>query len=168
MNHVYCTELNLFDISDDVFHEIEQDKNDVWSNESIDHILKLGSGISGGKERIYCFFTGYNFSKADRVKFLKNEYGTGGRSYAFENKNQDKGFINYDSKGLTIHVSSKDSSSLFKDDETKTFSWADVSLRIEKLIAIDNYMSDTELMKYKFKREEDVLPSWLLKRYDIS
>ena len=122
MNYEHYTEVNLFDICDDVFHENETYRNDVWSKECMNRILQLGSGISGGKERIYSFFTQYDFSLADRAKFLKNEYGIGGRSYDFKNQNQDHGFIDHDSKGLTVCVSSKDSSSLFKDAESKTFS----------------------------------------------
>lgn len=167
MNYEHYTEVNLFDICDDVFHEKETYRNDVWSKECMNRILQLGSGISGGKERIYSFFTQYDFSLADRAKFLKNEYGIGGRSYDFKNQNQDHGFIDHDSKGLTVCVSSKDSSSLFKDAESKTFSWADVSLRIEKLIASGNYFTDEEMEHYNSMNKDEILPDWLLKKYDI-
>lgn len=169
MNYEHYTEVNLFDICDDVFHENETYGNDVWSKECVNRILQLGSGISGGKERIYSFFTRYDFSLADRAKFLKNEYGIGGRSYDFKNQNQDHGFVDHDSKGLTVYVyvSSKDSSSLFKNAESKTFSWADVSLRIEKLIATGNYFTDEEMEHYNSMNKNEILPDWLLKRYDI-
>lgn len=72
MYYEHYTEVNLFDICDDVFHEKETYRNDVWSNECMNRILQLGSGISGGKERIYSFFTQYVFSLADRAKFLKD------------------------------------------------------------------------------------------------
>lgn len=142
-------------------------RNDVWSNKCMNRILQLGSGISGGKERIYSFFTQYDVSLADRAKFLKNEYGIGGRSYDFKNQNQDHGFIDHDSKGLTVCISSKDSSSLFKDAELKTFSWTDVSLRIEKLIATGNYFTDEEMEHYNSMNKDEILPDWLLKKYDI-
>lgn len=167
MYYEHYTEVNLFDICDDVFHEKEIYRNDVWSKECMNRILQLGSGISGGKERIYSFFTQYDFSLADRAKFLKNEYGIGGRSYDFKNQNQDHGFIDHDSKGLTVCVSSKDSSSLFKDAESKTFSWTDISLRIEKLIATGNYFTDEEMKRYNSMNKDEILPDWLLKRYDI-
>lgn len=167
MYYEHYTEVNLFDICDDVFHEKETYRKDVWSNECMNRILQLGSGISGGKERIYSFFTQYDFSLADRAKFLKNEYGIGGRSYDFKNQTQDHGFIDHDSKGLTVCVSSKDSSSLFKDAESKTFSWTDVSLRIEKLIATGNYFTDEEMEHYNSMNKDEILPDWLLKRYDI-
>lgn len=167
MYHEHYTEVNLFDICDDVFHEKETYRKDVWSNECMNRILQLGSGISGGKERIYSFFTQYDFLLADRAKFLKNEYGIGGRSYDFKNQNQDHGFIDHDSKGLTVCVSSKDSSSLFKDAKSKTFSWTDVSLRIEKLIASGNYFTDEEMEHYNSMNKDEILPDWLLKKYDI-
>lgn len=68
---------------------------------------------------------------------------------------------------MTVCVSSKDSSSLFKDAESKTFSWADVSLRIEKLIATGNYFTDEEMERYNSMNKDEILPDWLLKRYDI-
>lgn len=71
MYYEHYTEVNLFDICEDVFHEKETYRNDVWSKECMNRILQLGSGISGGKERIYSFFTQYDFSLADRAKFLK-------------------------------------------------------------------------------------------------
>ena len=43
----------------------------------IEEYAKLGSGISGGKERIKDFFE-HNKSLSERIEFLKNEYGTGG------------------------------------------------------------------------------------------
>lgn len=71
MNYEHYTEVNLFDICDDVFHEKETYGNDVWSKECMNRILQLGSGISGGKERIYSFFTRYDFSLADRAKISR-------------------------------------------------------------------------------------------------
>lgn len=43
----------------------------------IEEYAKLGSGFSGGKERIVKFFNSNN-SIADRAEFLKKEYGIGG------------------------------------------------------------------------------------------
>ena len=99
--------------------------------------------------------------------FLKNEYGIGGRTYDFKNIKQDKGYIDHDSKGLTVCVSSKDSASLCKDVESKNLSWADVSSRIEKLIATGNYLTDEEMEHYNSMNKDEILPDWLLKRYDI-
>lgn len=43
----------------------------------IEKYTKLGTGVSGGKERIKDFFE-HNKSLSERIEFLKNEYGTGG------------------------------------------------------------------------------------------
>lgn len=135
----HYTEVNLFDVSDDVFHEEDTNDFSPWSDRSINNILRIGSGFVNGKYRIYHLYTAMNVNEKDKAIFLKNEYGIGGQTYDFKNKKQDKGYIDHDSKGLTVCVSSKDSASLFKDSESKTFSWADVSSRIERLIATGWY-----------------------------
>lgn len=43
----------------------------------IEEYAKLGSGISGGKERIKDFFE-HNKNLSERIDFLKKEYGAGG------------------------------------------------------------------------------------------
>lgn len=83
-------------------------------------------------------------------------------------KKQDKGYIDHDSKGLTVCVSSKDSASLFKDSESKTFSWADVSSRIERLIATGKYFTDEEMEYYNSMNKDEILPAWLLERCGLS
>ncbi len=52
--------------------------------------------------------------------------------------------------------------SLFKDSESKTFSWADVSSRIErKLIATGKYFTDEEMEYYNSMNKDEILPAWL-------
>lgn len=104
----------------------------------------------------------------DKAIFLKNEYGIGGQTYDFKNKKQDKGYIDHDSKGLAVFVSSKDSASLFKDSESKTFSWADVSSRIERLIATGKYFTDEEMEHYNSMNKDEILPAWLLEKCGLS
>lgn len=118
MNYEHYTEVNLFDICDDVFHEKETYGNDVWSKECMNHILQLGSGISGGKERIYSFFTRYDFSLADRAKqeyidkYISKNYGD------LENKpeHEDNDKIESSQNDLTIE-SQQDSKKIKKIDE---------------------------------------------------
>ncbi len=90
------------------------------------------------------------------------------KRFDFKNKKQDKGYIDHDSKGLTICVSSKDSASLFKDSESKTFSWADVSSRIERLIATGKYFTDEEMEHYNSMNKDEILPAWLLEKCGLS
>lgn len=164
----HYTEVNLFDVSDDVFHEEDTNDFSPWSDKSINNILRIGSGFVNGKYRIYHLYTAMNVNAKDKATYLKNEYGNGGRSYDFKNKNQDKGLIDYDSKGLTVCVSSKDSASLLKDSESKTFPWTDVSLRIEKLIATGKYLSDEEMEHYNSMNKDEILPAWLLEKCGLS
>ena len=53
---------------------------------AIDYVLGAGSGFSEGKMRIYRQFT-ESLSKEDNIRFLKNEYGTGGGSDVITLKN---------------------------------------------------------------------------------
>lgn len=164
----HYTEVNLFDVSDDVFHEEDTNDFSPWSDRSINNILRIGSGFVNGKYRIYHLYTAMNVNAKDKATYLKNEYGIGGRTYDFKNKKQDKGYIDHDSKGLTICVSSKDSASLFKDSESKTFSWADVSSRIERLIATGKYFTDEEMEHYNSMNKDEILPAWLLEKCGLS
>ena len=164
----HYTEVNLFDVSDDVFHEEDTNDFSPWSDRSINNILRIGSGFVNGKYRIYHLYTTMNVNAKDKAIFLKNEYGIGGQTYDFKNKKQDKGYIDHDSKGLTVCVSSKDSASLFKDSESKTFSWADVSSRIERLIATGKYFTDEEMEYYNSMNKDEILPAWLLERCGLS
>lgn len=164
----HYTEVNLFDVSDDVFHEEDTNDFSPWSDRSINNILRIGSGFVNGKYRIYHLYTAMNVNVKDKAIFLKNEYGIGGQTYDFKNKKQDKGYIDHDSKGLTVCVSSKDSASLFKDYESKTFSWADVSSRIERLIATGKYFTDEEMEHYNSMNKDEILPAWLLEKCGLS
>lgn len=166
--HPHYTEVNLFDVSDDVFHEEDTNDFSPWSEKSINTILRIGSGFVNGKYRIYHLYTAMNVNAKDKAIFLKNEYGIGGQTYDFKNKNQDKGSIDHDSKGLTVSVYSKDSASLFRDSESKTFSWADVSSRIERLIATGKYLSDEEMEHYNSMNKDEILPAWLLEKCGLS
>ena len=153
---------------DDDFHEEDTNDFSPWSDRSINNILRIGSGFVNGKYRIYHLYTAMNVNAKDKATYLKNEYGIGGRTYDFKNKKQDKGYIDHDSKGLTICVSSKDSASLFKDSESKTFSWADVSSRIERLIATGKYFTDEEMEYYNSMNKDEILPAWLLEKCGLS
>lgn len=153
----HYTEVNLFDVSDDVFHEEDTNDFSPWSDRSINNILRIGSGFVNGKYRIYHLYTAMNVNAKDKAMYLKNEYGIGGQTYDFKNKKQDKGYIDHDSKGLTVCVSSKNSASLFKDSESKTFSWADVSSRIERLIATGKYFTDEEMEHYNSMNKDEIL-----------
>ena len=91
-----------------------------------------GSGVSGGKLRIYRFFEGHRDTK-ERADFLKNEYGTGGRSHALSGS--DHSDESHDSKGIRLRK---------RDCPDVQLSWSQVAGRIDDLIRHDRYLSEAE------------------------
>ena len=89
----HYTEVNLFDVSDDVFHEEDTNDFSPWSDRSINNILRIGSGFVNGKYRIYHLYTAMNVNVKDKAIFLKNEYGIGGQTYDFILKNKTKAIL---------------------------------------------------------------------------
>ncbi len=99
---------------------------DFITQDEIDAILLGGSSVSGCKKRIYDYFnTGH--TKDENIAFLKEEYGTGGRSHALPGC--DKSWEEHNYKGIqlikgdisapTVHIS---------------LSWSTVEKRICELI----------------------------------
>src|SRR5690625_2843792 len=67
--------------------------------------LKLGSGFSGGKKRIYDLFN-QNLSKTETIKLLKDEYGVGGRSSL---ASPDGYRQRHDSNGIKLTIATRES-----------------------------------------------------------
>ena len=65
-------------------------------------VLQSGSGIENGKIRIAALFLSESDAKK-RVDFLKEEYGTGGRTHYFEDGTH--GWVDWDAKGILISKS---------------------------------------------------------------
>ena len=109
---------------------------------AIDYVLGAGSGFSEGKMRVYRQFT-ESLSKEDNIRFLKNEYGTGGGSDAIPGTGY---WESHDAKGIEIsdHYSVPERQTLLK--------WNYVEKRISELIKIDRYLN---------AKEEEMYPQWL-------
>ena len=109
---------------------------------AIDYVLGAGSGFSEGKMRIYRQFT-ESLSKEDNIRFLKNEYGTGGGSDAIPGTGY---WESHDAKGIEIsdHYSVPERRTLLK--------WNYVEKRISELIKIDRYLN---------AKENEMYPQWL-------
>jgi len=123
-------------------------QNDIITNEEIDTHLQKGSNIENSKFRIYSFFL-HDHSTAEKIDFLKNEYGWGG-----------SGDINYDSKGFHIKKGS-----YFEPTAQTTLTWKTVAIRIDRLIADNRYMSEAELNHLPlFERER--LGAVIIRFYD--
>lgn len=101
----------------------------------IDRALQSGSSFSEGKYRIYCYFK-QGHSMEDTVKFLKNEYGVGGRSSILTGTGIGE---EHDGKGLKLHRG-------YGQDSPKILlKWNAVAKRIGELIDVGRYLSKREL-----------------------
>lgn len=108
------------------------------TQDEVDKELTTGSGIQDGKYRIYDFFT-QSHSLKEKESFLRQEYGTGGRSHALsgaDNSNQL-----HDAKGIVY--------SRRENDEKLLLNWNKVAKRIDYLISIDRYMTAEEKEKFE-------------------
>lgn len=110
----------------------------LFTQELIDTALQNGSGFSNGKYRIYEQFN-QSLSKEENIKFLKNEYGTGGGSSVHIGTNIG---YEYGSKGIELYRG------YFDDRKFKLLSWNEVEQRINELIKLDRYLNPKEKQEY--------------------
>lgn len=106
------------------------------TQDEIDRILRDGGSTSGGKWRIFRYFTGKH-SVEDKADFLKREYGIGGRSHALSDAPGSN--ENHDAKGMELSKGGCENVSL---------TWRQIARRIDELIAADRFMADVELAMY--------------------
>ena len=69
------------------------------TEDEIDENLRSGSGISGGGKRIADFFR-ETHTLSEQAEFLKNEYGTGGRTHALSGNMESSEW--HDAKGIGL------------------------------------------------------------------
>ena len=126
--------------------QAEADKVSVFSlpQEAIDYILCGGSGVSRGKYRIYEQFLKKE-GPQENIRFLKDEYGIGGRSDAIPGTGYWEG---HDGKGITI------SRDLVDSNAKVVLSWPKVEKRIRELIDADRYLNRAEKEQYPAYRAE--------------
>ncbi|WP_026508078.1 DEAD/DEAH box helicase family protein [Butyrivibrio sp. MC2013] len=116
--------------------EVDIKQESFITQDEIDSILTGGSGVSGGKLRIYEYFQQRHDSK-DNIAFLKNEYGTGGRSHALIGN--DQSWEDHDAKGIKLSKGS-----IMEPYATAILSWNIVEKRIRELVAEDRYLNQAE------------------------
>ena len=129
----------------------EQEKGSafVLPQEAIDYVLCGGSGISHGKFRILDQFQKKEGAQ-ENIKFLKSEYGWGGRSDAIPGSGY---WEQHDTKGISI------SRTVSFSDKQDTFllKWPAVEKRIGELIAADRYLNRAEKEYYpEYQRLRDI------------
>ena len=106
------------------------------TQDEIDKLLRDGGSTSGGKWRIFRYFTGEH-SVEDKADFLKREYGIGGRSHALSDApDSDE---SHDAKGMTLSKGGCENVSL---------TWRQIARRIDTLIETDRFMTALELAVY--------------------
>ena len=114
------------------------------TEDEIDHALDRGSGVEGGKGRIYEYFTADHTGK-EKTAFLKDEYGIGGRSHAVSGASHSG--ENHDSRGITLKKA---------DCANVELSWTKVAARIDSLIQKDRFLSPREKERYaQLQREKE-------------
>lgn len=115
------------------------------TEDEINTALSNGSGVSGGKGRIFSFFQ-ENHTDKEKADFLKHEYGIGGRSHALSRAGSS--WEDYDGKGLGYR----------KEGCTDVlFTWEKVAKRISNLIQQGRYFTEEEQAEYDKIQEEKAL-----------
>ena len=121
------------------------------TEDEIDAAMTRGSGFAGGKGRIYAFFM-ENHTDKEKVRFLKDEYGIGGRSHALSGATHSG--EDHDGKGL--HYKKQDCPDVH-------LNWENVAKRITSLVQKGRYLTEQEQAQYdkiqaeKEQAEEDAI-----------
>lgn len=115
------------------------------TEDEIDAAMTGGSSFAGGKGRIYAFFMA-NHTDKEKVRFLKDEYGIGGRSHALSGATHSG--EDHDGKGL--HYKKQDCPDVH-------LNWEKVAKRITSLVQKDRYLTEQEQAQYdKIQAEKDL------------
>ena len=113
--------------------------------DEIDPAMTGGSSFAGGKGRIYAFFM-ENHTDKEKVRFLKDEYGIGGRSHALSGATHSG--EDHDGKGL--HYKKQDCPDVH-------LNWEKVAKRITSLVRKGRYLTEQEQAQYdKIQAEKDL------------
>ena len=115
------------------------------TEDEIDAAMTGGSGFAGGKGRIYAFFM-ENHTDKEKVRFLKDEYGIGGRSHALSGAAHSG--EDHDGKG--VHYKKQDCPDVH-------LNWEKVAKRITSLIQKGRYLTEQEQAQYnKIQAEKEL------------
>ena len=121
------------------------------TEDEIDVAMTRGSGVSGGKGRIFAYFQNSHTDK-EKVDFLRHEYGIGGHSHALSGAGGS--WEDHDGKGL--HYKKGGCPDVH-------FTWEKVAKRITNLIQKGRYLTEQEQEEFdkiqaeKALAEEDAL-----------
>lgn len=137
--------------SESFFVEKNPDYEEItpdFTEEELNNILRRGSGVEGGKIRIYHLYQ-RTLSKKERASFLKEEYGWSGSTLDI----QGSSFSMMDcrpNKGITVIKK------INNEDYERVMKWSEVEERIGLLIRQNEYLTEEELKLVQSKKEESV------------
>lgn len=139
----YCDSAGFVDVPSFLEQKMETAVDQPIINEDeIRRALCDGSGFENGKMRIQYYFSQPVLPpREETIRWLKKEYGTGGRSWDFANGS--RGWLDYNNKGFEIQC---------KTDNGRvshTLTWQEVSSRLQALVQSDHYLSDEERPEYE-------------------
>lgn len=139
----YCDSAGFVDVPSFLEQKMETAVDQPIINEDeIRRALCDGSNFEKGKMRIQYYFSQPVLPpREEMVRWLKKEYGTGGRSWDFANGS--RGWLDYNNKGFEIQC---------KTDNGRvshTLTWQEVSSRLQALVQSDHYLSDEERPEYE-------------------
>ncbi len=140
------TKRQEYPLSDEVLIK----KESFITQDEIDAVLTGGSGVSGGKLRIYQHFEN-GYDSKENIAFLKKEYGEGGRSHALIGN--DQSWEDHNAKGIKLSKGS-----IMHPYAEIRLTWNVVEKRIRELIGDDLYLNRAEkeeLEKRYFEQEEE-------------
>ena len=110
-------------------------------------IASHGSGMAGGRHRIYAYFETHAL-RADRAAFLKQEYGIGGHAPALSGAQHSS--EDHDSKGICFKKAGC---------ENVLLSWPSLAKRIGELMEDRRYLTEEELARlddWEYDVEQDL------------
>ena len=158
--HIQLTLFPTIEEQIEIIEQAEEEKTSAFSisQSEIDEVLTDGSGVADGKYRIYLYFLEPH-TPQERIAFLRQEYGIGGRSNAF--KDIPHGWENHDGKGIKLTKGS-----LLNPDAEILLTWNRAAKRIGELISADRYLSDAEKAKLPVYQAEQQAREALRKAAD--
>ena len=115
------------------------------TEDEIDAAMTRGSGVSGGKGRIFAYFQNSHTDK-EKVDFLRHEYGIGGHSHALSGAGGS--WEDHDGKGL--HYKKGGCPDVH-------FTWEKVAKRITNLIQKGRYLTEQEQEEFDKIQAEKAL-----------
>lgn len=129
----------------------EQPERITFGQSIVDYALRQGSNMQGSKRKIYKFYLeNPNASIAERINFLKEEYGIGGRSGFHTGLDL---WEMHDGKGIRL------SWKAYQDEKDIIITWNQAAKRIGELIKEDTYLYQDEFFEDTLIASEKDLPA---------